>query len=40
MGVMSVPLDGRPGAAFTPLAPFAPRDVHPPFAFGDLAVQP
>jgi hypothetical protein len=40
IGVMSVPLDGRPGAVFTPLAPFAPRDVHPPFAIGDLAVQP
>jgi hypothetical protein len=40
LGVMTVPLDGRPGATFTPLAPYAPRDVHPPFAFGDLAVQP
>jgi hypothetical protein len=40
IGVMSVPLDGRPGAVFTPLAPFAPRDVHPPFALGDLTVQP
>jgi hypothetical protein len=40
LGVATLPLDGRPGASFTPLGPVDPKEVHPPFAFGDLAVQP
>jgi hypothetical protein len=40
LGVAGVPLDGRGASSFTPLFSLETPRVHPPFTFGDLAVQP